>query len=149
MVACRVLERDEGIHCNITLVFSLVQAILAAEVGATIISPFVGRTTDWWHKNHAGKDYTGMKNPGVRLVKEICYYYSECGSKHQPEVMAAALRSVDECIHLAGVSRMTCGLHLVAEMEKADYCVPRAALRARFNSSGELQFSLSLLKFRL
>lgn len=123
--ACEILER-EGIHCNMTLVFSLVQAQLAAEVGATLISPFVGRSMDWWQTNVPGKDYTGVKDPGVILVKKIYDYYKS--SNIRTEVMAASLRNIDECIHLAGCDLMTISAPLLEELRTADYVVSKRYL---------------------
>ncbi|CAH0057119.1 unnamed protein product [Clonostachys solani] len=118
--ACRVLEA-EGIHCNMTLLFSLVQAKLAAESGATLISPFVGRSMDWWQKHFPGRDFTGVKDPGVKLVTEIHQYYATHDIK--TEIMAASLRNIDECVHLAGVGLMTISVKLLEELSNADYPV--------------------------
>ncbi|EMT62712.1 hypothetical protein NOF04DRAFT_9661 [Fusarium oxysporum II5] len=118
--ACRVLEA-EGIHCNMTLIFSLAQAKLGAEVGATLVSPFVGRSMDWWQKTFPGRDYTGFKDPGVRLVTDIFDFYTTHGIA--TEVMAASLRNIDECVHLAGVDLMTINVKLLEELQKADYPV--------------------------
>jgi transaldolase len=116
--ACRVLEA-EGIHCNMTVLFSPVQAKLAAEVNATLISPFVGRSMDWWQKNHPGADYTGLHDPGVRLVRQIHEYYTSNGI--QTEIMAASLRNIDECVHLAGIGLMTISVRLLEDLRKAEY----------------------------
>lgn len=120
--ACKVLEK-EGIHCNMTVVFSIIQAKLAAEVGATLISPFVGRSMDWYHKHHPGGDYSGTKDPGVKLVREISSFYKSHNIK--TEIMAASLRSIDECLHLAGVDLMTINVKLLQELKDADYPVRR------------------------
>ncbi|OAP59288.1 hypothetical protein AYL99_06586 [Fonsecaea erecta] len=140
--ACRVLER-EGIHCNMTVLFSMVQAKLAAEAGASVISPFVGRTMDWFQKYFPGKDYTGPKDPGVQLVSDIFRYYKASGVK--TEIMAASLRSIDECVHLAGVDLMTIHVTVLEELKNADYEV-KPRLLAKNNhldphkaSSGYLQ----------
>ncbi|KAH0041632.1 hypothetical protein KCU78_g928, partial [Aureobasidium melanogenum] len=102
------------------------QAKLAAEVGATLISPFVGRTMDWYQKHVPGKDYTGHKDPGVVLVKTIYDYYKSSGIK--TEVMAASLRNMDECIHLAGCDLMTIAAPLLEELRTADYAVSKKQL---------------------
>ncbi|KAJ5815099.1 transaldolase [Penicillium riverlandense] len=120
--ACKVLEK-EGIHCNMTILFSMVQAKLAAEVGATLISPFVGRSMDWYHKNHPGGDYSGAKDPGVKLVREISRFYKSHNIK--TEIMAASLRSIDECLHLAGVDLMTINVKLLQELKDTNYPVRR------------------------
>ncbi|KAF2022415.1 transaldolase [Aaosphaeria arxii CBS 175.79] len=118
--ACKILEQ-ENIHCNMTLLFSTVQAKLAAEAGATLISPFVGRTMDWWQKQVPGKDYSGLKDPGVKLVSDIYKYYKSEGIS--TEIMAASLRNIDECVHLAGVDLMTINVVLLEELKNADYAV--------------------------
>lgn len=115
--ACRVLEQ-EGIRCNLTLLFGLPQAVLAAEVGATLISPFVGRTLDWWHKNHPAVDYSGRKDPGVIMAKQIWEYYKADGTK--TEIMGASMRSIDECKELAGLDLMTINVGLLQELKEAD-----------------------------
>lgn len=115
--ACRVLEQ-EGIRCNLTLLFGLPQAVLAAEVGATLISPFVGRTLDWWHKNHPAVDYSGRKDPGVIMAKQIWEYYKADGIK--TEIMGASMRSIDECKELAGLDLMTINVGLLQELKEAD-----------------------------
>ncbi|KAG9604648.1 hypothetical protein KCU77_g519, partial [Aureobasidium melanogenum] len=102
------------------------QAKLAAEVGATLISPFVGRTMDWYQKHVPGKDYTGPKDPGVVLVKKIYDYYKSSDIK--TEVMAASLRNMDECIHLAGCDLMTIAAPLLEELRTADYAVSKKQL---------------------
>ncbi|KAK0658613.1 Transaldolase [Lasiodiplodia hormozganensis] len=115
--ACEVLEK-EGIKCNLTLLFCLPQAVRAAEVGATLISPFVGRTLDWWHKNHPAVDYSGKKDPGVIMTKEIWEYYKANGIK--TEIMGASMRSIDECKELAGLDLMTINVGLLQELKEAD-----------------------------
>ncbi|KAG9529482.1 transaldolase, partial [Aureobasidium melanogenum] len=140
LMACEVLEK-EGIHCNMTLVFSLVQAKLAAEVGATLISPFVGRTMDWYQKHVPGKDYTGHKDPGVVLVKTIYDYYKSSGIK--TEVMAASLRNMDECIHLAGCDLMTIAAPLLEELRTADYAVSKKQLSHPVSNGTQVSKTLS------
>ncbi|KAG9943301.1 hypothetical protein KCU85_g8773, partial [Aureobasidium melanogenum] len=125
LMACEILEK-EGIHCNMTLIFSLAQAKLAAEVRATLISPFVGRTMDWYQKHVPGKDYTGHKDPGVILVKTIYDYYKSSGI--ETEIMAASLRNMDECIHLAGCDLMTIAAPLLEELRTAEYAVSKNQL---------------------
>ncbi|EKG10504.1 Transaldolase [Macrophomina phaseolina MS6] len=115
--ACRVLEQ-EGIHCNLTLLFGMPQAVLAAEVGATLISPFVGRTLDWWHKNYPAVDYSGKKDPGVIMTKGIWEYYKANGI--ETEIMGASMRSIDECKELAGLDLMTINVGLLQELKEAD-----------------------------
>ncbi|GME25885.1 Transaldolase [Neofusicoccum parvum] len=120
--ACRVLEA-EGIRCNMTLLFGLPQAVLAAEVGATLISPFVGRTLDWWVKNHPAVDFSGRKDPGVVMARGIYEYYKANGIK--TEIMGASMRSVDECAQLAGLDLMTINVGLLQELKEADVEIKR------------------------
>jgi len=90
--AAEVLEK-EGIHCNLTLLFGLHQAIAAAEAGVTLISPFVGRILDWYKKD-TGKDYKGAEDPGVVSVTSVYNYYKKFGYKTQ--VMGASFRNIGE-----------------------------------------------------
>src|SRR6185369_12064050 len=96
--AAEILQR-EGINCNMTLLFSLVQAVACAEAGAKLISPFVGRILDW-HKKSAGKDFAPAEDPGVHSVREIYAYYKKFN--HPTEVMGASFRNKGEIIELAG-----------------------------------------------
>jgi len=96
--AAEVLEK-EGIHCNLTLLFGLHQAIACAEAGVTLISPFVGRILDWYKKD-TGRDYQGAEDPGVQSVTRIYIYYKKFG--HKTEVMGASFRNIGEIIELAG-----------------------------------------------
>lgn len=101
-LAARELEK-KGIHCNMTLLFSLPQAIACAEVGATLISPFVGRILDW-HKLTM-EQYSGVDDPGVISVKEIYNYFKKYN--YTTEVMGASFRNTDEIIELAGCDLLT------------------------------------------
>lgn len=134
--ACRVLEQ-EGIRCNLTLLFGLPQAVLAAEVGATLISPFVGRTLDWWHKNHPAVDYSGKKDPGVIMAKRIWEYYKANGIK--TEIMGASMRSIDECKELAGLDLMTINVGLLQELKEADVEIKPVLVAEKANQNGSPQ----------
>jgi transaldolase len=102
--AAEVLEK-EGIHCNLTLLFSFAQAVAAAEAGVTLISPFVGRILDWF-KKHTGRDsYPGPEDPGVVSVTQIFNYFKTYGYK--TEVMGASFRNIEEIIELAGCDLLT------------------------------------------
>jgi len=120
--AARILEQPDGhnIRCTMTLVQSVVQATAAGEVGATRVSPFVGRVLDWWHKNRPGKDYSGPKDPGVKLCWEIDALYRKNGYKTK---LMAAIRSVDQCVHLAGIDAMTLPPALLEELKQSHYKV--------------------------
>ncbi len=112
--ACEVLQK-EGINCNLTLLFSLAQAVACAEAKAKLISPFVGRILDWYKKS-TGKDYTAAEDPGVVSVKEIYAYYKKFG--HETEVMGASFRNVGEITELAGCDLLTISPQLLGELQK-------------------------------
>ncbi|WNZ25590.1 transaldolase [Leptolyngbya sp. NK1-12] len=111
--AAEVLEK-EGIHCNLTLLFGIHQAIACAEAGVTLISPFVGRILDWY-KKETGKDYMGAEDPGVQSVTSIYNYYKKFGYK--TEVMGASFRNISEIIELAGCDLLTISPALLGELQ--------------------------------
>ena len=113
--AAEILEQ-EGIHCNLTLLFGLHQAIACAEAKVTLISPFVGRILDWYKKD-TGKDYTGADDPGVQSVTTIYNYYKHFGYK--TVVMGASFRNTGEIIELAGCDLLTIAPKLLGELEAA------------------------------
>jgi transaldolase len=119
--AAEVLER-EGIHCNLTLLFGLHQAIAAAEAGVTLVSPFVGRILDWYKKD-TGKDFQGAEDPGVISVTGVYNYYKKFGYKTQ--VMGASFRNIGEIEELAGCDLLTISPQLLAELESAEGELPR------------------------
>lgn len=121
IVAAKHLE-EEGIHCNMTLLFDLSQAIASANAGATLISPFVGRILDWY-KEHEKKDYAPHQDPGVLSVTEIYNYYKKFGFKTQ--VMGASFRNVDEVLELAGCDLLTIAPKLLEELQKGEGTVER------------------------
>jgi transaldolase len=120
----RAAERlqKEGINCNMTLLFSLVQAVGCAEAGARLISPFVGRILDW-HKAKTGKDYSPAEDPGVLSVKEIYSYYKKFG--YSTEVMGASFRNKGEILELAGCDLLTISPQLLAELKSIAQPVER------------------------
>jgi transaldolase len=120
--AARVLQRDHGVNCNLTLLFSKVQAIAAAEAGAFLISPFVGRILDWY-KAKTGKTYSKEEDPGVASVKSIFDYYKKFGYK--TIVMGASFRSVGEITELAGCDYLTISPNLLEEMMGSSDPVPQ------------------------
>lgn len=122
--AVQILERSDAhdIRCTMTLVQSVTQAVLAGEVGATMVSPFVGRMLDWWHRHAPGKDYSGPKDPGVKLCRAIEDSYRQRG--YATKIMAA-VRSVDQCAHLAGIDAMTLNPGLLEELRTSHYRVER------------------------
>jgi transaldolase len=111
-----VLEK-EGIHCNLTLLFGLHQAIACAEAGVTLISPFVGRILDWYKKD-TGKDYVGAEDPGVQSVTTIYNYYKKFG--YQTEIMGASFRNIGEIQGLAGCDLLTISPKLLAELDSTE-----------------------------
>jgi transaldolase len=119
--AAEVLEK-EGIHCNMTLLFGMHQAVASAEAGVTLISPFVGRILDWYKKD-TGKDYQGADDPGVQSVTKIYNYYKHFGYKTQ--VMGASFRNIGEIEELAGCDLLTISPQLLSELEKTEGELPR------------------------
>ena len=110
--AAEVLER-EGIHCNLTLLFSFAQAVACAEAGVRLISPFVGRILDWY-KAAMKRDYIGAEDPGVLSVTQIYNYYKKFG--HKTEVMGASFRNKGEITELAGCDLLTISPALLGEL---------------------------------
>ncbi|MDE3045828.1 MAG: transaldolase [Verrucomicrobiota bacterium] len=121
-VAARQLEK-EGIHCNMTLLFSLPQAIVCAEAKATLISPFVGRILDWHKKNDGVESYPPAEDPGVKSVTAIYTYYKKFDYKTQ--IMGASFRNKDEILELAGCDLLTISPPLLEELKKSNDPVPR------------------------
>jgi transaldolase len=119
--AARVLER-EGIHCNLTLLFSFSQAVACGEAGITLISPFVGRIYDW-HKKHAGASWdeeamAGANDPGVQSVTRIYNHYKKFGI--ETEVMGASFRNVGQIVALAGCDLLTISPDLLAQLQTSE-----------------------------
>ncbi|RMZ90755.1 hypothetical protein DV736_g2003, partial [Chaetothyriales sp. CBS 134916] len=119
--AAEVLQK-EGINCNLTLMFSLVQAIAAAEAGAFLISPFVGRILDWY-KAAMKKDFPAHEDPGVKSVHSIFNYYKKYGYK--TIVMGASFRNVGEITELAGCDYLTISPNLLEELYSSTDKVPK------------------------
>jgi transaldolase len=119
--AAEILEK-EGIHCNMTLLFGLHQAIASAEAQVTLISPFVGRILDWYKKD-TGKDYVGADDPGVQSVTTIYNYYKKFGYK--TVVMGASFRNTGEIKELAGCDLLTIAPKLLQELESTEGALPR------------------------
>jgi transaldolase len=119
--AAQVLEK-EGIRCNMTLLFSLPQAIACADANVQLISPFVGRIYDW-HKKSTGQEYTGADDPGVQSVKRIYDYYRKFGYK--TEVMGASFRNTSQITELAGCDLLTISPELLQKLAESDAPVAR------------------------
>lgn len=142
--ACEVLQK-EGINCNLTLLFSLAQAVACAEAKAKLISPFVGRILDWYKKS-TGKDYAPAEDPGVLSVKEIYAYYKKF--VHATEVMGASFRNVGEIQELAGCDLLTISPQLLGELKGSTAPLPRK-LTPEFAKASQIEkLVLDEKKFR-
>lgn len=119
--AAEILEK-EGIHCNLTLMFSLAQAVACVEGGITLISPFVGRIYDWYKKN-TGLEYRGAEDPGVQSVRRIYSYYRQFG--YPVEVMGASFRNSGQILELAGCDLLTISPNLLEELQSTEGLVER------------------------
>lgn len=113
--AAEVLQK-EGIHCNLTLLFSLTQAVACAEAGVQLISPFVGRIYDWY-KAAMKRDYTGAEDPGVESVTKIFNYYKKFG--YHTEVMGASFRNTSQIVELAGCDFLTISPDILAQLAES------------------------------
>ena len=105
---------QEGIHCNLTLLFSFAQAVACAEAGVTLISPFVGRIYDWYKKEGGGKEIPPDQDPGVASVTRIYNYYKKFG--YATEVMGASFRNVSQIVELAGCDLLTISPDLLGKL---------------------------------
>src|SRR2546427_3286908 len=142
--AAEVLQK-EGINCNMTLLFSLTQAVACAQAKAKLISPFVGRILDW-HKAKTGKDFSPAEDPGVLSVKEIYAYYKKFG--HDTEVMGASFRNKGEILELAGCDLLTISPPLLAELKSSSEPVERKLDAARARDTQLEELELDEKKFR-
>lgn len=121
-IAAATRLQKEGVNCNLTLMFSLAQAVACAEGGIQLISPFVGRIYDWYKKN-SGEEYSGADDPGVQSVRQIYTYYRKFG--HETEVMGASFRNTGQILELAGCDLLTIGTGLLEELQNNDGPVER------------------------
>jgi len=143
--AANELEQ-EGIHCNLTLLFSFAQAVACAEAGVTLISPFVGRIYDWYKKEGGGKEIPPDQDPGVASVTRIYNYYKKFGYKTQ--VMGASFRNVNQIVNLAGSDLLTISPDLLDQLEQTQGTMERKLDPTTApNSQGE-QLRLSEKAFR-
>ena len=142
--ACEILQR-EGIDCNMTLLFGLPQAIAAAEAGAFLISPFVGRILDW-HVKASGKTFGPEEDPGVLSVRNIYAYYKAYGIK--TVVMGASFRSMGEIEALAGCDRLTIAPALLDELAKSEGALVRKLDPAQAAKLAPAKMSLDEKTFR-
>lgn len=144
-LAARELEKM-GIHCNMTLLFSLPQAIHCAEAKATLISPFVGRILDWYKKHEGVASYPPAEDPGVRSVTAIYYYFKKFG--YQTEVMGASFRNKDEILELAGCDLLTISPQFLQELYQADGSVERKLDPAKVKEMDIARINLDEKAFR-
>ena len=142
--AAEMLQR-EGINCNLTLLFSMPQAVACAEARVKLISPFVGRILDW-HKKAAGRDFAPAEDPGVLSVKEIYAYYKKFG--HATEIMGASFRNVGEIHELAGCDLLTISPQLLGELQKSTAPLPRKLSPETARDSQVERLQLDEKKFR-
>ncbi len=143
--AAEVLE-SEGIHCNLTLLFSFAQAVACAEAGVTLISPFVGRIYDWYKKEHGGAEIALDQDPGVASVTRIYNYYKKIGYKTQ--VMGASFRNVNQIVRLAGCDLLTISPELLNQLENMEGTVKRELDSVTALDSKEQRLCLEEKTFR-
>jgi len=144
----RAAERleKEGIHCNLTLLFSFAQAVACAEAGVTLISPFVGRIYDWYKKENGGKEINPDEDPGVASVTRIYNYYKKYG--YQTQVMGASFRNTDQIVRLAGSDLLTISPDLLEKLEQTDGTLQRRLDPAKAKSVAEPRLHLDEKGFR-
>ena len=142
--AAQVLEK-EGIHCNLTLLFSLPQAIACADARVQLISPFVGRIYDWYKKS-TGTDYTGADDPGVQSVKRIYTYYRKFD--YATEVMGASFRNTSQIIELAGCDLLTISPELLQKLAESDAPLTRKLVPAEAKNADMVKLTLDEKTFR-
>ena len=144
IVAATVLEK-EGIHCNLTLLFSPIQAAACAEGNITLISPFVGRIMDWYKKRD-GKDFAPEDDPGVQSVRYIYSYYKHYGYK--TEVMGASFRNVGEILALAGCDLLTISPDLLNQLQGMSDPVVRKLIPVEKAAIAPIRMDVSEPAFR-
>ena len=144
IVAATVLEK-EGIHCNLTLLFSPIQAAACAEGNIALISPFVGRIMDWYKKRD-GKDFAPEDDPGVQSVRYIYAYFKHYGYK--TEVMGASFRNVGEILALAGCDLLTISPDLLNQLQGMNEPVLRKLIPVEKAAIAPIKFDVSEPKFR-
>jgi transaldolase len=144
LTAAEQLQK-EGIRCNLTLLFSLVQAVRAAEAKAQLISPFVGRIYDWYKKENK-RDYTGLEDPGVQSVTEIYTYYKKFNIP--TEVMGASFRNTGQILELAGCDCLTISPELMEELSKSTNPVERKLSPEKARGANVEKLELDEKRFR-
>ncbi len=143
--AAEQLEKD-GIHCNLTLLFSFAQAVACAEAGITLISPFVGRILDWHKAKKPDANFVGAADPGVISVTQIYTYYKKFGYK--TEVMGASFRNIGEITELAGCDLLTIAPALLAELKASTAPLVRKLDPAKATSADLKKVTFNEAAFR-
>lgn len=143
--AAEILEK-EGIHTNLTLLFSKTQAIACAGAGVTLISPFVGRIYDWHKQARGVKHIAAQEDPGVHSVQSIYNYYKKFG--YATEIMGASFRNTGEIMELAGCDLLTISPQLLKELEESDSSVSPKLTPDKAKASDEEKVSLDEKQFR-
>src|SRR5262245_40393066 len=143
--AAAMLDK-EGIHCNLTLLFSFAQAVACAEAEVTLISPFVGRIYDWYKKEGGGKEIAPDQDPGVSSVTRIFNYYKKYG--YSTQVMGASFRNVNQIVRLAGSDLLTISPDLLDQLEQTEGSVERKLDPATAQVSKDERLRLSEKAFR-
>merc|ERR1712141_435149 len=144
--AAKALESQHGIHCNLTLLFSMAQAIACCEAGVTLISPFVGRILDWYVANGDQKTFAPKEDPGVVSVTKIYNYYKKFGYK--TVVMGASFRNTGEVLALAGCDLLTISPKLLAELDNMSQDAPKKLSVAMAQGTDSAQLHLDEAGFR-
>jgi transaldolase len=142
--AAEELHKD-GINCNLTLLFSLPQAIACAEAKVRLISPFVGRIYDWY-KAKTGREYTGAEDPGVQSVRTIYNYFKKFG--YETQVMGASFRNTSQILELAGCDLLTISPELLGELQASDGAVTRQLSVEEAKASGVQKIPMDEKTFR-
>eukprot|EP00761_Pharyngomonas_kirbyi_P008439 gb/GECH01008450.1/.p1 GENE.gb/GECH01008450.1/~~gb/GECH01008450.1/.p1 ORF type:complete len:315 (+),score=88.95 gb/GECH01008450.1/:1-945(+) len=142
--AAKILT-EEGINCNLTLLFSFCQAVACADAGVTLVSPFVGRIYDWYKKAE-NRDYNGPEDPGVQSVTRIYNYYKKNGYK--TVVMGASFRNIGQIKELTGCDCLTISPKLLKELDEKEEELPRKLTPEAASSKGEEKIEMTEKKFR-
>jgi transaldolase len=145
-IRAAALLETEGIHCNLTLLFSFAQAVACAEAGVTLISPFVGRIYDWYKKERGGAEIPPDQDPGVASVTRIYNYYKNFGYKTQ--VMGASFRNMNQIVRLAGCDLLTISPELLDQLEKTEGALDRKLDPAKAQENKEQRLYLDEKTFR-
>ena len=144
--AAEILQ-DEGIDCNLTLLFSMAQAVACANAGAFLISPFVGRITDWYKKAEGRDSYTPDEDPGVKSVRSIYDYYKSNGIA--TVVMGASFRNTGQIKALAGCDNLTIAPKLLDELENDTADLPRALSPANASGAAPIKMDESIFRWQM